>query len=299
MKNDKALFRRENMDFEKKVIEIIKKRKSIRSFRDDPIPDEDYKKIEAYLQNEENLVGPRGKKGRFQIVPVNRDTTENGVKIGTYGFIKNPRAYIVGIMENDKEALVEFGYIFEKLILYLTYLNIGTCWLGGTFNRNSFKEEIDLQGNEFIPCITPIGYSTENKRMMDKTIRFFAGSDNRKPWKDMLFLSDFNTMLTKEKAKDFEAPLEMLRMAPSASNKQPWRVLVDENKERIHFYLEHTLTYGEKLGFEIQRIDMGIAMRHFDLTCKRLNINGRWKTKKPKVSVPNEQFEYIITWEKN
>ena len=40
--------------------------------------------------------------------------------------------------------------------------------------------------------------------------------------------NSFAEPLTEEEAGDYQFPLEMLRLAPSAVNKQPWRVVADE-----------------------------------------------------------------------
>ncbi|WP_218240868.1 nitroreductase family protein, partial [Pseudomonas sp. 2822-17] len=82
---------------------------------------------------------------------------DKGIKLGTYGFIKIPRANLVGGTENNKYSLVEFGFVFHKEVLYLTELEIGTCWMGGTFNRKSFEKEINQKQGQFIPCATPLG----------------------------------------------------------------------------------------------------------------------------------------------
>jgi len=60
----------------------------------------------------------------------------------------------------------------------------------------------------------------------------------------------------------------MVRIAPSASNKQPWRIVKIEGA--WHFFLERTKGYGDGIIFkllklaDIQRLDMGIAMCHFE-----------------------------------
>lgn len=285
------------MKFEQAIIETIKKRKSIRGFDTKLISQKHYDMIKEYLNDQENLKGPLGGEASLEVVPVNKDVTDKGIKIGTYGFIKNPRAYIVGKIKKDEQGLMEFGYIFERLILFLTHLNIGTCWLGGTFNRNSFEKEITLKENEIIPCITPIGYPLDKKRLMDKTIRLLAGSDNRKLWKEIFFYGGFDRALTKDDIEKYVAPLEMVRLGPSASNKQPWRIVVDEKKKSLHFFLEKTPKYsGNKLGFEMQRIDIGIAMCHFDLVCKELDIEGQWRVEDPNITLTNEFTEYMATW---
>jgi len=65
--------------------------------------------------------------------------------------------------------------------------------------------------------------------------------------------------------------LEMVWLGPSASNKQPWRVL--KANEVLHFYLQYTASY-EKMPYDIQRCDMGIAMAHFELTMDELGVGG-------------------------
>lgn len=195
-------------------------------------------------------------------------------------------------------GLVEFGFIFEKLILFATRLGIGTCWIGGTFSRNSFAKEINLKDSDFIPCITPIGYAKEKQRLFDKTLRYVTKADNKKSWSELFFKGNFETDLTKEKAGDYALPIEMVRLGPSASNKQPWRILFCEENNVYHFYLAHTPNYN-KLGFDMQLIDIGIAMCHFELACKETNLDGSWSISDPGLKLPNEHLEYIISWEAN
>ncbi|WP_432666936.1 nitroreductase family protein [Wukongibacter baidiensis] len=286
------------MYFEKSIIETIKKRKSIRTYDNKPITKDDYEKINQYLSIEENLLGPLGRRMKFEVVQVSKNMSDKGIKLGTYGFIKNPKAYIVGMVENSNETLVEFGYVFEKLILFLTELNIGTCWLGGSFNRNSFEKQIDLKDDEIIPCITPIGYTKDKKRLFDKTLRMMIKADNKKSWDDLFYNASFEKKLMEEDADKFKTPIEMVRLGPSASNKQPWRIVLSDNKDVCHFYLERTPNYGgNKIGFDMQRIDIGIAMCHFELACKELAIKCNWRIEDPRIPPLSENTEYIISCE--
>lgn len=288
------------MYFNKPIIETIKKRKSIRTYDKGPISAEDYEKINQYLKVEENLVGPLGRQIKFEVVQVSKNVSDKGIKLGTYGFIKNPKGYIIGIVENNNEALVEFGYVFEKFILFLTELNIGTCWLGGTFNRNSFEKQINMRDNEIIPCITPIGYIQDKQTVFDKTLRFMIKADNKKPWGDLFYNSNFDKKLIEDEADKFKTPIEMVRIGPSASNKQPWRIVLSDDKNVCHFYLERTPNYsGNKLGFDMQSIDIGIAMCHFELACKELDMRGNWKIESPKILPLSENTEYIMSWKLN
>ncbi|OIJ15603.1 nitroreductase [Anaerobacillus arseniciselenatis] len=282
----------------KSILETIKKRKSIRTYEQTPVTDHDYLLIQDYITKEENLIGPLGRKARFEIIDVANNVSDKGVKLGTYGFIKNHQGYIVGIIENSKMGLVEFGYIFEKVILFATQLGVGTCWIGGTFNRNSFEQEINLNNDEFIPCISPIGYAKGRQRLFEKTLRYVTKADNKKTWVELFFDGSFEKTLKETEAEAFAVPIEMVRLGPSASNKQPWRLVLSSDKKQCHFYIAHTPNYsGNKLGFDMQLIDIGIAMCHFELACNEKNIEGKWIVNDPQIHVPDEHTEYMISWQ--
>jgi hypothetical protein len=62
-------------------------------------------------------------------------------------------------------------------------------------------------------------------------------------------------------------------MAPSATNKQPWRIVRDG--AAWHFYLRRTKGYGKGSALftvlriaDLQRVDLGIAIRHFELVAR-------------------------------
>jgi nitroreductase len=282
---------------ESPIIEIIEKRKSVRSYESTPIDAGLHEKVIAYLEVEENLVGPFGGKAGIEWVWAKGEDGGKGIKLGAYGLIQNPQAYLIGRIRNDRQALVEFGYIFHKLILFLTELNLGTCWVGGTFNRNSFEREIELGPGEIIPCITPVGYARKKQRLIDSTLRYVVKADNKKPWEELYFDADLDTPLTREEAGALASPLEMVRLGPSASNKQPWRLVLSGDRKALHFYLQHTPNYsGNKLGFEMQRIDIGIAICNFDLVRKEQGMEGSWAIDNPGLEVKDPNTEYIASF---
>ncbi|MGI5937108.1 MAG: nitroreductase family protein, partial [Oscillospiraceae bacterium] len=66
--------------------------------------------------------------------------------------------YIVSQVTDEPYAIEALGYELEKLILFLTTLNLGTCWLGGTFKRSEIWRALGESERAFIPAITPVGY---------------------------------------------------------------------------------------------------------------------------------------------
>lgn len=93
----------------------------------------------------------------------------------------------------------------------------------------------------------------------------------------------------------------MARLAPSASNKQPWRVVRDG--AGWHFYCQRTPGYGKGSFIftvlriaDLQRLDVGIAMCHFELTARQLGLPGRWVSADPGLEPVDKHTLYISSW---
>lgn len=273
------------------ITEIIKKRQSVRTYIAQPLTPEMKETLRGFVSN---LKGPFGGTVRFELIELDLALKESKAKLGTYGVIRGASTYIGAVVEKADRDLEDFGYSLEKAILYATSLGLGTCWLGGTFKKSEFSKAMEQKDYEILPCITPIGYPSSKKSLIDSAMRFAAGSKNRKSWDELFFSTDFSHGLPESDAGKYATPLEMLRLAPSASNKQPWRIVKDMSK--THFYLQHTKGYAKMLAYDLQRVDMGIAMCHFELTAKELGIEGKWQISVPRnISTPQDT-EYIVSW---
>jgi hypothetical protein len=77
-----------------------------------------------------NNVGPFGSPVRFSLVAAKPGESETLKKLGTYGFIKGARAFIIGAIKHSEKNLEDYGYLMEQVILFATSLGLGTCWLG-------------------------------------------------------------------------------------------------------------------------------------------------------------------------
>jgi hypothetical protein len=284
--------------FTHSISEIIQQRFSCRTYLKQPIDENSRQRLEVYTAAQRT--GPLGGEARFELIAGKDDSLKELKSLGTYGFIKGATGFIVGATSADGKHLEDFGYLLEKIILYATDLGLGTCWLGGTFTKTSFAQKISVREGEIVPSVAAVGIIAEKPRHIDTIIRKGANADKRRPWKRLFFNYDFESLLTRQMAGDYAAPLEMLRLAPSASNKQPWRVVKDGT--RFHFYLQRTSGYQERnlLKFykvaDLQRIDMGIAICHFDLSARELGLQGAWRIEDPGIEKPDELTEYTATW---
>ena len=275
------------------ISETIRKRYSCRSFANRPIEDSVLRQFSERVDGP--LRGPFGNAPHFALITMASLSREEWKKLGTYGVIKNAGQFLVGIIKGGHLAMPDYGYCKEKLILKATALGLGTCWLGGTFQSSNFARAIRLQSDELLPTVTPVGYPAVKKRLTDKFIRLTAGSDHRKSWSEIFFDGNFSTPLTSSQAGIYAEALENIRLAPSASNKQPWRILRDNEKSVFHFFLKRSLQYKLTDFVSLQDIDLGIAMCHFDLTIAELGLQGRWRIdpRAPK----EKSLDYTVSWQ--
>jgi hypothetical protein len=48
---------------------------------------------------------------------------------------------------------------------------------------------------------------------------------------------------------------------------------------------------------DIQRVDIGIAMYHFEASARELGISGHWSFHPPAFPLPDRRTEYEVSWE--
>ncbi len=274
------------------AIEAIKIRVSCRTFSDRPVEPETAGRLRDVL-----LAGapvPFGGAVRFQLLDLNELEREEIRTLGTYGVIKGARLFLAGAVRGRK-PMEDFGYAMERNILAATGLGLGTCWLGGTFNRSGFAGRMNLQAGELLPAVSPVGYPAGRRSMTERIFRFGAGSGKRKPWGELFFAGDFMTPLDEDHAGRYTVPLACVRLGPSASNRQPWRILKDQERDVFHFYLKRTPGYDRVFGdVNLQNVDMGIALCHFELAAEELGLPGSWREEEP--DIPSRDLEYIASW---
>lgn len=291
VQRNKEQFKKEELPLPP-AMETIQNRISVRTYDAAPVSGTLKARLQALFG--ENKAGPFGSPVRFRLLDLDTVSREELRRLGTYGIIKGARLFILGAVKERERCLEDLGYCMEKIILEATAVELGTCWLGGTFRRSSFAARMELAPDELLPAITPVGYPAEKISTTDRLFRYRAGSRRRKPWAELFFAADGKTPLAEEEAGRYREALEAVRLAPSASNRQPWRVLKDETG-LYHLFLKEDRLYNRALGkIRIQEIDMGIAMCHFELVAVQQGSGGQWKQAAPAVILPG--LEYICSW---
>jgi nitroreductase len=277
------------MPLEFSVESAVRARVSVRTYENRPLTTELKDRISLSFPQ---LGNPFGTEVSFRLLET--ENAAGGEKLGTYGIIRGAKEFIGAKVPDGPLALEALGYSFEKLILYLTSLGLGTCWLGGTFKRSAFAALMELQENELFPVVSPIGYPQDKRRVSESLMRLASGSDKRQEWRTLFFSEDFSNPLSEKEAGDYALPLELLRLAPSAVNKQPWRVVRDA--KAYHFYLAHARGADKGAGVDLQRVDLGIAACHFHLAAVEKGLSGRFEVcPTPALRAP-DKTDYVFSW---
>ena len=218
-KNTKPVQDRRSITNSGSVADIIRRRFSCRTYLNQPVEIGLKKPLDEYASSVQN--GPFGTQARFKLVEASKADQYSLRRLGTYGFIKGATGFLIGATKLADDNLEDFGYLMEKIVLYTTGLGLGTCWLGGTFTKSSFAKSISAGKDEIVPAVVSVGYIAEKPRMIETLMRKNPNSDNRLSWEKLYFDGDFGIPLKKESVGDYELPLSMVRLAPSASNRQP------------------------------------------------------------------------------
>lgn len=272
-----------------KPSQLAEKRTSVRTYSPALLADTDIVNIKKNLNS--NNTGIFGNTLRFELVK-KADYINEQLRLGTYGFISGAQYFIVGVTQkNVNMGFFDFGYVLEKKILQFTAMNLGTCWMAGTVKRKDFALAARLKPDEIIPAISPIGIPAQRQGLKSLLIRTLAGSKNRKDWNELFFDNNFETSFQIKNNEKLQIPFEMVRLAPSSNNHQPWRLLIEP--DAIHIFMARKKNVAED-AIDMPAIDIGIACAHLELGCHEVGINGKWEKRTTKSH--NKTMEYIISY---
>lgn len=255
------------MDYNSSLFEAIYKRSSVRKYKDEPLAHGLLKQVEELIHSVPQL---------DETISMKIHLVEDGSKIkniskgiiGSYGKIYAPH-YLVVTSEEKPWFMENVGFSLEYLVLKLTTLNLGTCWIGGFIKKNLLKDIIELPKNH-IPVIVislgyplnPDGFKTRDLRnnlledidpdpekYADSTAKLVAATKRK----------EIHEIISGELDETWLSIMDAVRHAPSAINSQPWRFVKEGNI--IHLYGVKRLKIAQTLEY-INKIDLGIALCH-------------------------------------
>ena len=265
------------------IEQLVRGRRSVRTYDGKELSPNDLERLSSFMKQIEN---PYDIPVEFKLLDGKKQELKCPVVSGTDLY--------VGVRSKRQPHMEEaVGYSFEMLVLYAQSLGIGTVWVGGTMDRAAFERAMVLGQNEKMPCMSPLGYPAKKMSVKESLMRKGIKADGRNPFETLFFDASFDVPLTPEKAGELAYPLEMVRWAPSAVNRQPWRVVIDKNA--AHFYLKRTKGFVSEAAGDMQKIDLGIALCHFELAAKEKGLDIHFSISDPGITAAAD-CEYIASY---
>ncbi len=265
------------------IEKLVRERRSVRTYDSRELTAQDLEKLRSFMANIDN---PYNIPIEFVLMNAKEDKLTCPVVVGT-------DLYVGGKLMRTEHTEEAFGYAFEMLVLYAQSLGIGTVWLGGTMDRAAFEKAMSLENGEVMPCASALGYPAGKMSLRENMMRKAIKANNRIPFDELFFDGSFDVPMTEEKAGKLAKPLEMVRWAPSAVNKQPWRVVVCG--DAVHFYLKRSKGFSAGGAGDMQKIDIGIAICHFALAAEECGISVEFSISDPQITI-GSYMEYIASY---
>jgi len=251
------------MNLNPKWHDAISKRTSRRSYAGEHLLPSQLERLRTCVSNinESGLVN-------FQIIE-NGSQFFNGLT-KSYGMFKNVRTVIALVgNKNAPHIKKDIGYFGELLVLEAVDAGLGTCWIGGTYDRKSLASSLNLTSDEELFAVLAIGPVPEDKTLKEKLL---SGVGKNKPtWEQLL---DSPT----EVPDWVRQGLVAARLAPSGMNKKPSRYQFQDGTA-------YAYVINEKYGSE--KIDLGISLAHFELGALMAGVIGTWEPK-------NEGYVFVV-----
>lgn len=260
------------------VFKLIKERKSVRTFNDEEVTPQHRDEI---MQFAHSIKTPYGIDIQVRILDGGMHGLTSPVIVGTDTFI-------AGKVKRLPHAEEAFGYFFEQLVLHIQEMGLRTTWIAGTMNRKAFEEAMEIDEDEVMPCMSPLGTAAAKKSVRETMMRAGIRADTRKKFSEIFFDGSTDMPLTESRYPELTEILKAVQLAPSAVNKQPWRVIVNENG--VYFYMKHDKGYIDSKGWDMQKIDMGIALSHFALCAEQNGLNTKFSLEDPELKANGLEF---------
>jgi nitroreductase len=154
-----------------KVLDVIQKRRSVRKYKEDPIPEKALMRV-----LEAARLAPSGKNFQpWKFIIVKDKTLKEKLAQASAGqfFMAEAPIIIVGCGFPDncyahmgrymKSWSVDVTIALEHLILQAQEEGLGTCWIG-SFEEEEVKAILNIPENVKVLALTPLGYPDEIPR---------------------------------------------------------------------------------------------------------------------------------------
>ena len=137
--------------------EVIAKRRSIRKYKSNPIPEAKLQKLYEALRMAPS--GANRQEFNFIFVKDEEKRQRIATEAGHQGFIAEAPVLMIAVCNPGGEFNVAIAV--DHMILAATNEGLGTCWVGW-FERESVKEILGIPESKEVAILVPIGFPDES-----------------------------------------------------------------------------------------------------------------------------------------
>jgi nitroreductase len=239
----------------------IFKRKSVRNYDLTPLNEDTLNKIREHI---------------IELKPLYPDIKTELKIISTEDvnrrIMKKAPHYLAVFSENKEGYMNNVGYMGQQMDLYLSAKGIGSCWQGIPTVK---KEVIKSTSLKFI-ILLAFGKAKEPLHRSD--------------------ISEFNKRKKIPAISNAEIPdefIEAVRLAPSATNQQPWFLTGDDKMINV-YSVKSGILKGFMTGKYIP-IDLGIALCHLQIAAEHFGKNTEIMSDKTAENNSPKNMEYVAS----
>lgn len=200
---------------------------------------------------------------RVALVPEPAADVFTGIA-GSYGKVTGAPHLIAVIADGSSPASRQHaGYAGEAAILQAAAMGLDTCWVGGFFDARAAARIVALGPSERIVAVSPLGHAAGNRSTTERAMVAMARSRTRKPLDTIApGCGDWPAWA--------RAAAECVRIAPSAVNRQPWRLRLADG---VLIVARDSAVETPKVA---KALDCGIAMLHAQIGALSADVPGTW-----------------------
>lgn len=235
------------------LIDAINIRTSIRSYDPDPIDDDTARQLDMTIDAVNMLAD-----AHIQLV---RDQPAVFADANASGHLNNAANYLAVVGPKDDGARERAGFYTERVVLAATLRGLGTCWVGGSWDRSKAARHCRLSAGEELYLGVVIGYPERHFDRMAKSYTELAAM--RDAHRESKAYEQFTAPMSDEAraaAPDwFKAGVQAAMKAPSAMNRQPIVFSYNPDDDTAAAMIDPNVESGQALN------DLGIAKLHFQI----------------------------------
>lgn len=195
------------------VREAIRRRRSIRRFKQEPIS----KEVLLEVVEAGRCAPSAANRQPIEFVVVNSEERRNEIfaQLAWAAYVqprrdppagKQPVAYII-VLVNRERAMAKFGSVdaaaaIENILLAAQGNQIGSCWLG-SINRDKIREILEIPDKYDIDSVVALGYSDEQPVMEDcrtDSIEYYLDDNDvlhvpKRPLRTIIHMNKFGSLV--------------------------------------------------------------------------------------------------------